>query len=91
MLLQLLETCFLVTLLVSTNPLNSEASLINDFIYLIILVPSGRRGVLIVAGFRSKGLELKFYLSTVDIRQEGHPEFKVLQCFTKKPGLKVSG
>ena len=31
-----------------------------------------------------KVLSLKFYKSTIRIRQEGHPEFKVLRWLSKK-------
>ena len=44
----------------------------------------GNPGVVdIVAGFGSIGVGFKFYESAIGIGQEGHPEYKVLQCYTK--------
>ena len=34
-------------------------------------------------------MKFKFYKSAVGIRQEGHPEFKVLRCFSKRSGSKA--
>ena len=40
---------------------------------------SSRRVVMaaVTTGYGSKGIEFEFYKSTISIRQEGHPKFKV--------------
>ena len=40
--------------------------------------------VVIVTGFETKDLQLKFYKVTINIRQKAHTESKVLWCFSKK-------
>ena len=67
-----------------------DSALFTDFVVRIGQNLCSRHGVVVVVtGFGSKGLEFKIFKSTCGIRQEGHPEFKVLLCSSKKPGSKV--
>ena len=50
-----------------------------------------RRGVVVLLqALEQKVWSSKPYRSTAGICQEGHPEFKVLRCSSKKSGVKVS-
>ena len=47
----------------------------------------------VVVSLRASGRKVsssKLYKNTTGIRQEGHPEFKVLRCSSRKSGSKAS-
>ena len=56
----------------------------NDFNKQLLVL---RRGA-VVTGLGSRDLGFRFYISTIGIRQETNPEFKVLRCSSKKFGSK---
>ena len=50
-----------------------------------------RRGIVVLLhASEQKVGSSKLYRNTAGIRQEGHPEFKVLLCSSKKSGSKAS-
>ena len=48
------------------------------------------RVVVLLRASEQKVWSSKLYINTTGIRQEWHPEFKVLRCSSKKSGLKAS-
>ena len=56
------------------------------FLFISLLPPQSG----VVAGLEQKVWSSKLYRNTAGIRQEGHPEFKVLPCSSKKSGSKAS-
>ena len=52
---------------------------------------SSRHGVVeLLRALEQKVWSSKLYRNTAGIRQEGHPEFKVPRCSSKKSGSKAS-
>ena len=63
----------------------------SSFSLFLFLTGISYRGIVIfLQAFEQKVLSLKFYKSTIKIRQERHPKFKVLCCSSKMFDSKVS-